>query len=327
MAKGDLKGKTLPNKKLKCWMMKNAKNGVMYRTCATPEKKKGPKKQVRGAPRPANQRKTKYLVAYPNGRPKPAKKATKPAIKAKPKPPAKQAKMTVKQAERAKELMNKAKKKIAENKAKKAPAKPKPTDDYKKPSMMGHISVKEATKRLLLEKAKKTVAKAGGKVSKSMPKKTHSMPDGTKMTGTTHTANSKPVKKETSYSKKKRANELLSNTKLNKDFQKYNKSQNWIDKYSSPNLTKRFKNIKTEEQLRNLMNTLKQELTDKQMKTNEVMRKMNEEVGKLNKKDPEHTKKLNEIVKNKKDYEKKIKNIVNIMMDLFNDRKNEISKN
>lgn len=40
----------LPNKKLKCFMLK-AKNGAMYRTCATPEKKKQPKKQVRGKPR------------------------------------------------------------------------------------------------------------------------------------------------------------------------------------------------------------------------------------------------------------------------------------
>ena len=177
MAKGDLKGKTLPNKKLKGFMLR-AKNGAMYRTCATPEKKKAPKKQVRGAPRPANQRQDKYLVAYQNGRPKPAKKATKPATKAPAKP--KQARMPVKQAERAKELMNKAKKKIAENKAKATPIKKE-------------ARAKELINKFKIAKAKKAVAKAGGKVSKSMPKKTHSMPDGTKMTGATHSADSKPV--------------------------------------------------------------------------------------------------------------------------------------
>jgi len=40
----------IPNKKLKCWM-RTAPSGGVYRTCAVPEKKKQPKKQVRGKPR------------------------------------------------------------------------------------------------------------------------------------------------------------------------------------------------------------------------------------------------------------------------------------
>ena len=40
----------IPNKKLKCWMIKVPNRG-MYRTCATPAKDLKPKKQVRGKPR------------------------------------------------------------------------------------------------------------------------------------------------------------------------------------------------------------------------------------------------------------------------------------
>ena len=50
----------IPNDKLKCWMIKT-KNG-MYRTCATPEKGKKPKTQVRGKPRPDALRVKPYLV-------------------------------------------------------------------------------------------------------------------------------------------------------------------------------------------------------------------------------------------------------------------------
>ncbi len=316
MAKGDLEGKSVPNKKLKCYMMKNAKNGAVYRTCATPSGDKKPKKQVRGKPKPANQRQDKYLVAYPNGRPKPAKKAKKPATKAK--PPAKpKAKPKAKPPAKPKAK--------PATKAKKPPAKPKATTNY-------------------LEKAKKSVVKGGAKVSKSMPKKTHTMPDGTVMSGATHTASSKPVKKAPAKPKKapaedrtptmvghmsaKEATKQYNLNKINNEIEKYVKSQNWVEKYSSPNLTKRFKKIKTEEKLRDLMNTLKQELNDKQSKTNDVMRKMNEEVRKIDKRDTaEDRKKIKEIVKIKKKYEKNIKNIVNTMMDFFNEKKNEISKN
>ena len=38
--------KNVPNDKLKCFMLK-AKNGGMYRTCATPEKKKQPKTELK----------------------------------------------------------------------------------------------------------------------------------------------------------------------------------------------------------------------------------------------------------------------------------------
>lgn len=45
--------------------MNRAKNGAVYRACATPEKKKQPKKQVRNNPRPEGKRKVPYVVAYP----------------------------------------------------------------------------------------------------------------------------------------------------------------------------------------------------------------------------------------------------------------------
>tara|TARA_R110000744_G_scaffold361588_2_gene469381 strand:+ start:2168 stop:2749 length:582 start_codon:yes stop_codon:yes gene_type:complete len=95
----DKQGVRVRDKKLKCYMLR-AKNGGMYRACATPEKKKISKGEVRGAPKPANERKQPYLVS----------KAKAPAkAKAKAKPKAKAPKMTVKTADRAKELMNKAK--------------------------------------------------------------------------------------------------------------------------------------------------------------------------------------------------------------------------
>lgn len=56
--------KNIKNNKLKCWMNR-AKNGAIYRACATPEKKKQPKKQVRNNPRPEGKRKVPYKVAYP----------------------------------------------------------------------------------------------------------------------------------------------------------------------------------------------------------------------------------------------------------------------
>jgi len=51
----------VPDSKLKCFM-RTGKNGAVYRTCATPEKNKKPKKQVRGDPKPASERKLPYLT-------------------------------------------------------------------------------------------------------------------------------------------------------------------------------------------------------------------------------------------------------------------------
>ena len=76
----DKQGVRVPDKKLKCFM-RRAKNGAVYRACATPEKKKISKGEVRGAPKPANERKQPYLVS----------KAKAPA-KAKAKAPAKEKK-------------------------------------------------------------------------------------------------------------------------------------------------------------------------------------------------------------------------------------------
>ena len=59
--------KNVPNDKLKCFMLK-AKNGGMYRTCATPEKKKQPKTQVRDDPVPSRLREKPYIRAYPNAK-------------------------------------------------------------------------------------------------------------------------------------------------------------------------------------------------------------------------------------------------------------------
>jgi len=58
----DKQGVRVPDKKLKCFM-RRAKNGGMYRACATPEKKKISKGEVRGAPKPANERSQPYLVS------------------------------------------------------------------------------------------------------------------------------------------------------------------------------------------------------------------------------------------------------------------------
>ena len=55
--------KNVPNKKLKCFMLK-ANNGATYRTCTTPEKNKQPKKQVRGNPRPEDKRVKPIVKAY-----------------------------------------------------------------------------------------------------------------------------------------------------------------------------------------------------------------------------------------------------------------------
>lgn len=51
----------LPNKKLKCFILK-AKNGASYKTCTTPEKDKAPKKTVRDKPRKV--RKIPIIKAY-----------------------------------------------------------------------------------------------------------------------------------------------------------------------------------------------------------------------------------------------------------------------
>tara|TARA_R110000787_G_scaffold132356_2_gene244544 strand:+ start:359 stop:715 length:357 start_codon:yes stop_codon:yes gene_type:complete len=59
----------IPNSKMKCFM-RTAKNGKPYRACAVPEKKKKPKKQVRGKPRPESERKVPYLSAYKKKRDK-----------------------------------------------------------------------------------------------------------------------------------------------------------------------------------------------------------------------------------------------------------------
>ena len=55
----------IPNDKMKCFM-RTAQNGKPYRTCAVPEKKKKPKKQVRDKPRPESERKLPYVSAYKN---------------------------------------------------------------------------------------------------------------------------------------------------------------------------------------------------------------------------------------------------------------------
>ncbi len=59
--------KNVPNDKLKCFMLR-AKNGGMYRTCATPEKKLKPKTQVRDDPIPSRLRKKPYVRAYANAK-------------------------------------------------------------------------------------------------------------------------------------------------------------------------------------------------------------------------------------------------------------------
>jgi hypothetical protein len=59
----------IPNKKIKCFMRRNAKNGKVYRACAVPEKEKAPKKQIRGKPREEAKRKQPYIVAYPKSKP------------------------------------------------------------------------------------------------------------------------------------------------------------------------------------------------------------------------------------------------------------------
>ena len=100
----DKQGVRVRDKKLKCYMLR-AKNGGMYRACATPEKKKISKGEVRGAPKPKGERVQKYMLAYPNNKGKGKPKEKKAKAPAKPKAP----KMTVKTADRAKELMNKAK--------------------------------------------------------------------------------------------------------------------------------------------------------------------------------------------------------------------------
>ena len=98
----DKQGVRVPDRKLKCFM-RRAKNGAVYRACATPEKKKISKGEVRGAPKPANERKQPYLVSK-------AKAPPKAKAKAPPKAKAPAPKMTVKTAERAKELLKKSKK-------------------------------------------------------------------------------------------------------------------------------------------------------------------------------------------------------------------------
>jgi hypothetical protein len=69
---GSNKG-NIPNKKLKCFMGR-AKNGAIYRACATPAGDKKPKKQVRGKPRVGGKGGEK---AYPDGKPKAPKKPKK----------------------------------------------------------------------------------------------------------------------------------------------------------------------------------------------------------------------------------------------------------
>ena len=59
----------VPDSKLKCFM-RRGKGGGLYRTCATPEKNKQPKKQVRGDPKPASQRKLPYLTTTGKSLPK-----------------------------------------------------------------------------------------------------------------------------------------------------------------------------------------------------------------------------------------------------------------
>jgi len=73
------------DKNLKCFMLR-AKNGGMYRTCATPEKKKQPKKQVRGDPKPASERKLPYLTSKGKQLPK-SDRVIKEAPKKPPLPP------------------------------------------------------------------------------------------------------------------------------------------------------------------------------------------------------------------------------------------------
>lgn len=69
------------DKKLKCFMLR-AKNGGMYRTCATPEKDKKPKKQVRGDPKAASKRKLPYITSTGKSLPK----RQGPPVAPKPKP-------------------------------------------------------------------------------------------------------------------------------------------------------------------------------------------------------------------------------------------------
>jgi len=81
----DKQGVRVPDKKLKCYMLRT-KDGVPYRACATPEKKKISKGEVRGAPKPANERSQPYLVSK---RKAPAKAKAPPKAKAPAKPKAK----------------------------------------------------------------------------------------------------------------------------------------------------------------------------------------------------------------------------------------------
>lgn len=53
----------IKNSKMKCFV-RTAKNGATYRACVVPEKKKQPKKQVRGKPRPENKRVQPRQLAY-----------------------------------------------------------------------------------------------------------------------------------------------------------------------------------------------------------------------------------------------------------------------
>ena len=89
-------------------------------------------------------------------------------------------------------------------------------------------------------------------------------------------------------------------------------------------LTKKFEKVKTQQELSQLIKTLQDELNDNQIKTNKVMSIMNKEVKKLNITDKKDKAIIMKITRNKKKYEKNIKNIVNIMSDLFSDKRKEL---
>ena len=126
--------KNVPNKKLKCFML-TAKNGKPYRTCATPEKDKKPKKQVRDNPRPADNRVKPVVKAY--GSPEERKKGQQERAKKK------------------KEDAKKPKKKIIIKKVKKEEEKPKKKIIIKKVKKDNAKQPEEKPKKKIIIRKKK----------------------------------------------------------------------------------------------------------------------------------------------------------------------------
>lgn len=177
------------------------------------------------------------------------------------------------------------------------------------------------------------------KMAEKKPKKgTHKMPDGSTMSGSVHSKDSKPVEKPKEKPKKKKLvikekpKEKPAPKKEKQDLNNFERYKSdwendlkWTDKFNVNYLEKVFSG-KSDEKLKKLIDEL-QEITIKaQKRSNEKMNKMNVELKKLDLDNLTEADKrmLNELAKIKMKYESRVKNISkNIGKALENNKKNK----